>query len=77
MKKAENGAAGPGDDLVPTLQTEQPDGGVGLGVEIAEEHARTLLHETAGDVHDERGFPHAALVVDECKTSCHVPETLR
>lgn len=71
LEKAEDGAPGGGDEVVPTLEPEQPDRGVGLGVEIAEQHAVPELREAGGGVDDERGLPDPALIVEKCDAARH------
>ena len=50
----------------------QAGGGVGLGVEIAQQHPFSLGAEGGCQVDGGGGFAHAALLVDHCDDSGHV-----
>ena len=66
-----DGAGVGGVELVPPLEAHEPDGGVGLRVEVEEQDALAALCEAGGDVDDEGGFPDAALVVEKGNFARH------
>jgi hypothetical protein len=51
----------------------QPGGGGGLGIQVDEQHAVSLLTQGRGKVDRSRGLPAAALLVADCNGPQGIP----
>lgn len=70
FENGEHRALAGGVDEIPPAQLTQPDGGVGLRIEIAEEDPLAKFGETGGGIDDEGSLTNASLVVNKSELLC-------
>lgn len=72
VKDRINGTLAGGIDFVPAVEAEQPDAGIGLGVEVKKKNALPAAGQASGNIDNKRGFTDTSLVIQETDLACHV-----
>lgn len=71
IENGEDGSVGPVVEDIPAFEPHHPDAGVGLGVEVDEENAVSLVRQTTGEVDDDRCLADSSLVINETDFARH------